>query len=315
MFNYFNVKDMPNTKYQDERGKKDDAYELDYYTTDTNKNDITDIKNEVNNVKIKLYSVSRCSLIAIIGLFLLIGIILLLQLLTFIKIPNVTDQPSGPSSTTEPSSEAPVVGELVILQECAGNLSSEPFNIAMDEMLLLEEQVAERTRQKLTLRESMYKEGSGEKVMKNLADEAGPFLVIAITEEGYIVGGFSTAKWFERKRTENMVGNGYGYDRDDHAFTFGLNTPSGRQPIFLAIRDEHKAKAVYRGPDIGIIFGNGDSYKRDLELRFTSSPPTAGASTRWYGPVGTNRNILLGDARGWSETLNVVDWHVFGRPV
>ena len=113
-----------------------------------------------------------------------------------------------------PAPEDPPEPELVLLRECAGVLTSAPYSLAAAELGRLEGEVGARTRQQLRPRESMHqaRNGSGDNVMGNLADEAGPFLVTAVTAEGYILGGFLTTKWFER-----TTAGWYGYDRDDHA--------------------------------------------------------------------------------------------------
>ena len=197
--------------------------------------------------------------------------------------------------------------EVLLLRECAGVLTGAPYSLAAAELGQLEAEVGARTRQQLRPRESMHqaRNGSEDNVMLNLADEAGPFLVTAITTEGYILGGFLTTKWFER-----TTGGWYGYDRDDHAFIFGLRTPAGRQPVFLPVREEHRQQAIYRGKGTLVNFGRGASHQEDLSLFLTATPPLAGSKVQWYGPEGTRSDILLG-----GEEREIVDWHVFGRPV
>ena len=106
----------------------------------------------------------------------------------------------------------------------------------------------------------------------------------------------------------------YGYDSDKHAFIFGINTPSGRSPVFLPIKKKFIDEAIYRGPGCLIDYGSGSSYQTDLEFHFTKHPPSVGSNVSRYGDEGVDPFCLLGpEARGWHETRDVQDWVVLGR--
>ena len=67
---------------------------------------------------------------------------------------------------------------------------------------------------------------------------------------------------------------------------------------------------IYHGKGTLVNFGRGASHQEDLKLFLTAAPPLAGSKVQWYGPEGTSSDILLG-----GEEREIVDWHVFGRPV